>query len=281
MKINLKTAMLFMAGMAMAFTSCSDDDDAPVDNGKPSVDKVFTQGLPKAVDGARFKVNAAGQLTEYKSDNNDVYTFEYGSFTRAESFDVKMTEKNTDYPDEGSTIYMKLNKQGFVTYALQVYNVPPYSSYAPEDEEWWFDYDKDGHLTYLKRTEGGDEFKVTYSGGDAVKVVQDETDGDHREYTIAYTNAAHKSVVPNKGCIMLFDEALGIDMDEMSPAYYAGLLGKATTNLPMGSTTKGIEGGSSYTSTSNYGWTLNAAGLPLTFAVESEYGKEDEITFAW
>lgn len=31
---------------------------------------------------------------------------------------------------------------------------------------------------------------------------------------------------------MLFDPTLGIDMDEMEYAYYAGLLGKATKSLP-------------------------------------------------
>ena len=32
---------------------------------------------------------------------------------------------------------------------------------------------------------------------------------------------------------MLFDTTLGIDMDEMQYAYFAGLLGKATKHLPV------------------------------------------------
>lgn len=91
-------------------------------------------------------------------------------------------------------------------------------------------------LTRLKRSEGGDSFSITYTNGDISKVVQVDEDGDKDVYNIRYTNDEYKNVVANKGCIMLFDDFFGIDMDEMGMAYFAGLLGKATKNLPMGYT---------------------------------------------
>lgn len=78
---------------------------------------------------------------------------------------------------------------------------------------------------------------------------------------------------------MLFDNAFDVDMDEMEIAYYAGLLGKATKNLPMGSTYTGKEGGSTYTDEETYHWVFNADNLPIKFlAGDYEF---DAITFAW
>lgn len=264
--------------MSLSLASCSDDDDdpkSPENNGEPTTENVFTQGLPAKVDGATFTTNAKGQLTKIV-DGNNVVTFDYGHFTpsRAHNFTVLMKERDTNYPDEGSDIYMEINRQGFVSYAYQVY-----LDGEDEADEWWFEYNNDGQLTRLKRSEGGDDFKISYTNGDITKVTQDEEDGDHREYTITYTNAENKNVVANKGCLMLFDSFFQVDMDEMGLAYFAGMLGKATKNLPMGYTESGKEGGNPYSYSETYHWVFNATSLPTKFwSGDYDY---DAVTFAW
>ncbi len=269
-------AMGLVSLMGVSFASCSDDDDpkGPENVEGPSVENVFTEGLPSNVDGATFTTNEKGQLTKIVDGTTSI-TFEYGSFnpSRASNFTVLMKERDSAYPTEGSDIYMQINKQGFVSYAYQVYLD------GDDADEWWFEYNKDGQLTRLKRTESGDDFKIAYTNGDIAKIAHDEDDGDHREYTINYTNTEYKNVVANKGCLMLFDDFFQVDMDEMGDAYFAGLLGKATKNLPMGYSETGKEGSSSYTSNVTYHWVFNADNLPVKFW-EGDYENE-ATTFSW
>ena len=77
------------------------------------------------------------------------------------------------------------------------------------------------------------------------------------------------SLIENKGCIMFFDGTFGIDMDEMEYAYYAGLLGKATKNLPV----RLVDDEGRIT---DFFWTLNSAGYPISFKVDNE-----TYSFAW
>ncbi len=266
-----KLTSIGFAAVAMVMTSCSDDE--PENQTEPSINNVFTQGLPASVDGATFTTNEKGQVTKIQ-DGSDVVTIEYGSFTRATEFNALMKVRDTNYPEEGYDFYMQLNAQGFVTYALEVY----LDSEGGEDT-WKFEYNADGQLTHLQRSESNDDYKITYINGDITKVVQDEEDGDHREYTISYTNDEFKSVVANKGNVMLFDDFFNVDMDEMGIAYFAGLLGKSTKNLPMGYTEKGIEGGSEYTYSSTYHWIFNSNNLPTKFW-QGDYDY-DAVTFTW
>lgn len=275
----MPVAMLATA-VAFSFTSCSDDNDEPdPDNGGttvagPSVENVFANGLPASVDGSTFTTNDKGQLTSIK-DGTTTITFEYGTFTqlRAHNFTVLMKERDSQDPTDGSDIYMELDMNGFVTYAYQVY--------LDDDDvdEWSFEYNTDGYLTKVYRTESNDTTTITHANGDIQKVVRVDGDGYRSEYTLAYTNDEYTSPVANKGCIMLYDEAFGVDLDEMEIVYYAGMLGKATKNLPMGATYKGTEGSSSYTDFETYHWEFNDNKLPIKYW-EDDY-KEGAITFTW
>ena len=224
-----------------------------------------------------------GQLTKIVDGTTNV-TFEYGTFTppsRAHNFTVRMKDRDTDYPDEGSDIYMELNKQGYVVYAYQYYlDVDVNDEYYEEGDEydeWWFEYNNAGLLTRLKRSESNEEWKLAYTNGDVATVVKNEEDGDTRTYTFAYTNSEYKNVIANKGCLMLFDDNFQLEMDEMSVAYYAGLLGKAVKNLPVGYVRKGVEGGDEYTDDPvAFQWTLNSNGLPTKF-----WDGSDLVTFTW
>lgn len=270
----LAVGLVSVIGLSLA--SCSDDDDpkGPENVDGPTIENVFTEGLPSNVDGATFTTNEKGQLAKIV-DGSSIITFEYGSFNPSRAtFNVMMRERDSYDTEDGFDIYMELNKQGFVTYAYQVY-----LDDEDDADEWWFEYNNDGQLTRLKRTEGGDDFKITYKNGDIASVTQDEKDGDHREYTFTYTNAEYKNPVANKRNIMIFEDFFQIQIDEMGVAYFAGLLGKSTKNLPMGYTEKGKEGSSSYTYEETYHWVFNADNLPTKFwEGDSDH---DLVTFAW
>ena len=152
--------MAFLASAALTVTSCSDDDDDAPFTTDPSVDNVFSEGLPASFDGATFTTNADGQVTVIK-DKYDTYTFEYGTFSRAITFNVLMKRReNSRESSSGKDYYMQLGKEGFVTYILEVD-----SDDETDTEEWRFEYNRDGQMTRMQRTEGGDDFKMTYEGG--------------------------------------------------------------------------------------------------------------------
>lgn len=66
-------------------------------------------------------------------------------------------------------------------------------------------------------------------------------------------------------------------MDEMAPAYYAGLLGQATKNLPLSA--REVNG--EYTDNYTFSWKLNSNGLPDIFtSTEGDY-TDEPIIFKW
>lgn len=276
----IKLTSLGFVAVALVMNSCSDDNDEPENKPAtgPSVDNVFTAGLPASVDGATFTTNGKGQVTKIV-DGSEVVTFEYGKFSRATEYDAKMTVTDNDYPEDGCEFYMQLNAQGFVTYALQVYNDPTDGENGDGTDTWEFQYNADGQLTSMKRSESSDSYSISYANGNITKVIQSEGDGDRSEYNFSYTNDEFKSSVDNKGNIMLFDSSFHVDMDEMEVAYYAGLLGKSTKNLPMGYTMTGKEGGSSYDDSEVYHWEFNSNNLPTKFW-EGDY-EYDATSFSW
>jgi len=234
--------VLLSAGFA-ACSSDDDDDNNGGNDGKVSASSVFTGGLPKSVAGMSLTYNSDGTLARITSNGESV-SFEYGSGTRAVSAN---TVRMTIY-DDGELFAncdMVLNASGFVKSCME-------TDYEGDTETWEFGYNSDGQLNYMKRSEGGNEVtNMTYQNGNIVKakmVSEDDAD-DRYECSITYTDTA------NKGCVVLFDATLGIDMDEMEYAYYAGLLGKATKNLP-----KSCIDEDGYVDT--FTWTLDDSGLP-------------------
>lgn len=270
--------LVSLIGLSLA--SCSDDDDAPMvpeSVSEPTTENVFPEGLPSNAAGATFTTNEKGQVTKIEDGSSNI-TFEYGSFTpsRAHNFTVLMKERDTISPNSGHDIYMEINQQGFVSYAYEVY-----LDGESEPDEWWFEYNNDGQLTRVKRSENEEEFNITYTNGDITKVTDDKVGSKnrkHKEYSFSYTNDEYKNVVANKGCLMLFDEIFRVQLDELEIAYFAGLLGKASKNLPMGYTEISKEGDSSYTYEVTYHWDFNADNLPTKF-----WNNSNPIvtTFSW
>ena len=99
--------------------------------------------------------------------------------------------------------------------------------------------------------------------------------------TFHYTSAEVTTPYENKGNIMFFDQ-WNIDLDRVGEAYYAGLLGKPSKNLPLGYNRKSKEGDSEYTSEYMFYWEFNGAGLPTVYKEGEEgYGYYDTYTFSW
>ena len=269
------SSLLFAFLACPLLTSCGDDDDdnggknGTENGGVVNPRNVFTAGLPKQVNGFDIHTNSQGLVTSIEGtdpeeDRYITITFEYLQQTKGDSdTDVIMT---INEGDEYTTICsMELNEQGFVSYCYEE-EFSPY--YEPSYQSWKFEYTKDGHLNKMTRSEGNNEVTaITYENGDITKVRTASDDDDEESVTkVFYTNSKIDEMIPNKGCIMLFDETFDIDMDEMKWAYYAGLLGKATKHLPL--LIIDDEGDEV-----EYRWKFNKNNMPLSFG--SSY------TFTW
>lgn len=258
-------------------SSCSDDDEpGKNDTGSVKVNpaQVFTQGVPKQVGDLKITTDAAGLVTRIV-DGDKVSTFSYEAVSRARNYDMTMNVEWGD-DEDGVDFWFILNDQGFVEYAYE----EDESEYdGLQTNEWWFKYNDKGQLIEMKRTEGNNEVTtITYNAdGDIVKVhMESDYDPEHPYDRDEMTAEITYSSTLNKGGIMLYDETFMIDMDEMAPAYYAGLLGIATKHLPS----RTIEDDDDeYTFT----WTMNSNDLPTHFRSETKnnpYDNEDK-DFVW
>lgn len=262
-KLLLKTVAYAIACSAVLSACGSDSDDSSNDFGSVSnvnPKSVFTGKLPAQVDGYQVNYDAQGRMTSLVKHGETV-TFTYNDGTRASQTDWDVMMKNGH-----EVFYIRLNKMGFAKDVLET------DSEENESETWKYEYNAQGQLTYMYRSEGKATTRIEYSNGDITKVREEEPEEKPQESIIFYTNATYKTVVENKGCIMLFDDMFQIDMDEMEPAYYAGLLGRATKHLPV--SYKDDEG------TWNFVWKFDDNGYPTYFQDGDSYSWEATY-FSW
>ncbi|HEY9551335.1 MAG TPA: DUF4595 domain-containing protein [Prevotella sp.] len=275
MKQILKAAFfaVVLLGATATFTSCgSNDDNQQGGTVQAGTDvnplKVFTGGLPVSLDGATLTKNAKGQVTAIKTKDETV-TFEYkDAATRATAAapQVVMTIQGSE---EKLVCNLYLGSDGFVKHCDET---ETYKGESPQKETWDFTYNSDGQLLTMLRSEGGNERTIVkYNGGNIVEVTNtsDEKPGDKDICKISYTSKNILSPIPNKGCLMIFDEIFDIDMDEMIYAYYAGLLGKATKHLPISCVDEGGD-------EDIFTWIINAQGYPTSLEYDN-----DKYTFTW
>ena len=264
---NLSIASLIAASATLGFTSCN--SDSPDNEIFPVPDQVFTAGIPSSVDGLAVTKDSQGRVVQIKGLNEEL-NFNYRSASRANDYDMTI-----DYISDGKheyTFYCRLNSKRFLSYALQV----SANGNEGDNDEWWFDYNSDGQLTYLKRSEGDNEItRITYdNNGDIIKTsTSDDSNGTPDVCTIEYTSDNIVKPMDNVGCVMMFDDFFGIDMDEMGTVYYAGLLGNATAHCPMKLT---HEGENSY---NIFDWTISITGLPALITATSY--NDGEPTRTW
>lgn len=247
--------------------SCSDDNNAevPTNNNLIKPGDVFTGKRIKQLDNSTMIYNSDGFLTEITSSEECV-KFIYQSANRASGAHVKMTISYPQYPQDGEMyIDMTIGTNGFVESAIETY------SNNHDTDIWQFGYNSEGQLNYMKRSEGDIEItNITYIDGNITKVnMLSETDTANKlDANISYSSTP----IENKGCIMLFDETFGIDMDEMKYAYWAGLLGKATKHLP----TAYAEGDEHRSFT----WKTDNEGYPQAMSYKEDW-YTNTCTFGW
>ncbi|SHG79503.1 protein of unknown function [Bacteroides clarus YIT 12056] len=278
--LRLIGTTLLMVLCAVNFTACDDDDDENNANSSINPQKVFVNGMPKQVSDMKITQDASGLVSKIETDDA-VAIFKYPTTvtTRAglpnQLVIVELTEDTGGEYEETFIFKMEIGDNGFIKHCDE----------TEEDgdlETWDFTYTAEGNLLSMKRSEGGNETTtITYQDGDIIKTSTVSADEPEVSsiYTIDYTSdAAVNTPIENKGCLMFYDKTLGIDMDEMWFAYYAGLLGKATKHLPLKLTYES----DSYEDITNFAWTLNANGFPTLLSIQSEHSStNNNISIIW
>lgn len=277
MKTFSKFFWIAFASFSMALTSCNNSDDEPtpeIPTGS-SIAEVFPMGVPASVGDATIEVNDKGLVSKIVVDNEAEITFEYGDFSRASNYNAVMRFRSRDN-SENYDIYLQLNKQGFISYARLIEN-------GEEDGRWEFEYDENGHLIHTKSQwyDGvyDQEATIKYVDGDITEYKILDAD-EYEYYTVSYTNSTFKQPVLNKGGIMLYEEIFEIDLDEIELAYYAGLLGKGTKNLPM-AISWSDDADDENSDNWEFGWDFNEKQLPLKFYDNPEHPDFGYIIFRW
>ena len=288
-------ASMLSAALCLGFTACSDDDENENGEGggstvtvvKPS--EVFKGGLPKSAAGMSISQNKEGLVTSIIGEDGEEAVFEY-FFAETKADAMKDRAKITVTDDEGDVteLNLQLNSNGYVEYCNSIDHA---GTSDASEFTWEMKYDADGHLIEMRRSEGSGELtKITYKDGDAVKTstsymgggdmngdgVLDGNDEWEDGAIIDYTTGEIATPIDNKGCLMMFDELLDVDMDEMIYAYYGGMLGKATKHLPLAMR----DADDTSVELSNYKWALNSDGYPTQLLIKDE-GDEKKYTFTW
>ena len=263
----------------MTLSSCSNDNEGNDGNGAIGAavnpKTVFTGGLPKIVAGMTIQTNKKGQVSAIQAEDETV-TFEYVEPTTraANSPNVIMTVESSEEKKQVFNLY--LNKNGFVKHCEETnyHKNPRESEWNTEhkNETWDFSYNDDGQLLTMLRSEGGNEkTTIKYQDGNIVETATVSADEpkESNSCKVYYTSAKVTSPIENKGCLMAFDATFGVDMDEMGYAYYAGILGKSTKNLPV----RLVD---DENNPMIFSWILNSLGYPISLECD-----HDTYTFVW
>ena len=278
--LNFVWLLAIALGAAIALTACSKNSDGPdggEDKGKVEVNptKVFVNGMPKIVDGSVFTRDFKGRLSSiYNREENVLIAFAYTSSILGTK-DVPNVVMTVTDADERTVYNLFLNKDGFVKYCDEIDYEEKGNN--PKTTTWNFEYNSDGQL--IKAVQSKDGVKtsstIAYNDGDAVETVtMSEKDGKETDhYRIYYTSKKVTLPIENRGCIMSFDVALGLDLDHLHGAYYAGMLGKATKHLPIYNMDKDND-------KTTFDWTFNNNGFPTKIVVKSDDERE-ESNIVW
>ena len=253
--IVLLLALLACVGMV----SCGDDESFIV--GKPS--NIFSNVSPKIVGKYSIYYDEQGRVSMVTERGEYTFRkafFDYSPADRDCDVRIDITEENYG---EMISLHVSLNKNGYAEYVSEIED-------NRIDQDWKFEYNSNGQLIKMVRSEGGSETTtVTYQDGDITKVERKSKFNDSgTNSTIEYGTEK----IENKGSVMLFDEMLCIDMDEMGFAYFAGLLGKPTSHLPQSN--KSIDyssGGHKITTCKSFLWSLDVNRLPVSVLIEEKY----------
>ena len=275
MKKTITIALLAVAviGATFVLSSCSNkkDDDWIIERRPDPVtidlSKVFTNGMPKEADSMTIQTDDRGLVTGIKTKDETV-SFKYNN-TKTRAIVIPnvfmKVERNGD-----TTVYrMYLNNNGFVRECMKEHNE------NIKEDTWRFTYnDNDQLINIIHSADDYKEFTLTYKDSNISEIetktiVSQTTTRKKDTCKVAYTSDTTPAPIVNKGNIMLFNTTFGIDIGAMKYAYYAGLLGKATKNLPVQLIDKNGN-------KNNFTWTVNSNGFPTSMTSGSHQYK-----FGW
>ena len=271
---QLALMVTLTAGTTMMASCSKDNSDEPeqkmVNGTGVNPRNVFPLGLPKKISENVLTLNEKGQLVQFSEPNSkDRATFEYKDVALGSTQAPQVILTETDEPDK-HVYELYLNQDGFVTHAKETH----YSNdHIIGKATWDFAYNADNQLKDVKCSADKKHIVLEYQNGNVVKTTT-TTAGEPTEVTtITYATASIRPI-ENKTGVMLFGATLDADFDNLEVAYYAGLLGKPSKNLPLQSEKSGDK--------ATFKWTLDGNGNPT--ALNHSFSNSSErfqISFTW
>lgn len=162
--------------------------------------------------------------------------------------------------DEKDTFTLILNKDGYIESCHHIYEGPEDS----DSEDFEFEYNENGQLTTMIRSEEDETWNIVYNALNAVDISCNE----RKLNDITYGN----EISPEN--MIMFEWMYGLDVDDMSIFGFIGMLGKSSNNLPIVNK-EYVEG-----FTMNYDWSLDISGYPNKVIIDED-GFENEVIFTW
>ena len=271
---QLALMVTLTAGTAMLASCSKDNSDEPEQKMVNGTDvnprNVFPLGLPKKISELVLTLNEKGQLIQLAEPNDDErITFEYKDVALGSTQAPQVILTETDEPDK-HVYELYLNRDGFVTHAKETHYR---NDHIAGKATWDLAYNADNQLKDAKCSTDKKHIVLEYQNGNVVKTTTTAAGKPTEVTTITYATASTRPI-ENKTGVMLFGATLDADLDYLEAAYYAGLLGKPSKNLPLQSEKSGDK--------ANLKWTLDSNGNPT--ALNHSFSNSSEryrISFTW
>ena len=271
---QLALMVTLTVGTTMMASCSKDNSDEPEQKMVNGTDvnprNVFPLGLPKKISEKVLTLNEKGQLIQLAEPNDDErITFEYKDVALGSTQAPQVILTETDEPDK-HVYELYLNRDGFVTHAKETYYR---NDHIAGKATWDFAYNADNQLKDAKCSADKKHIVLEYQNGNVVKTTTTTVVKPTEVTTITYATASTRPI-ENKTGVMLFGATLDADFDNLEAAYYAGLLGKPSKNLPLQSEKSGNKATSK--------WTLDSNGNPT--ALDHSFSNSSErfrTSFTW
>ena len=271
---QLALMVTLTVGTTMMASCSKDNSDEPEQKMVNGTDvnprNVFPLGLPKKISEIVLTLNEKGQLVQFSEPNsNDRATFEYKDVALGSTQAPQVILTETDEPDK-HVYELYLNRDGFVTHAKETH----YSNdHIIGKATWDFAYNADNQLKDVKCSADKKHIVLEYQNGNVVKTTTTTVVKPTEVTTITYATASIRPI-ENKTGVMLFATTLDADLDNLEVAYYAGLLGKPSKNLPLQSEKSGNK--------ATFKWTLDGNGNPTVLNYSfSNLSENFRFPFTW
>ena len=271
---QLALMITLTVGTTMMASCSKDNSDEPEQKMVNGTDvnprNVFPLGLPKKISELVLTLNEKGQLIQLAEPNDDErITFEYKDVALGSTQAPQVILIETDESDK-HVYELYLNRDGFVNHAKETHYR---NDHIAGKATWDFAYNADNQLKDAKCSTNKKHIVLEYQNGNVVKTTTTAAGKPTEVTTITYATASTRPI-ENKTGVMLFGATLDADLDNLEAAYYAGLLGKPSKNLPLQSEKSGDKAMSK--------WTLDSNGYPT--ALDHSFSNSSEnfrTSFTW